>query len=620
MEKSTATSLVPVKKDEYQFVHSTYVKLKDESGDWTVGDCVVVNEKNVDTNESRLKFIKNPDRMFWIAKPGRRNYTEKLEYTRLADCDAYKCKNYQLADSVRKALNVKTFNQKYLFNSPYLYGADIDIATLVKIAYHNNVTRYPSKYKVSSFDIETSMLGGHEVIIASYMDPSNTVYISILKAFMKNDTLEDLQKVVHKRLGEFKMMLKPKHLNILNDPPFKVVYNIAEKELDLITWIFQKIHECKPDFVGVWNMGFDIPYVIGRIEYLGGDVRKIMCHPEVPDEYKYVKFIKDNRKKLEHFTDRWDWLDITGYTQFYDAMCLYSRLRKVKGREVSYGLDYVSRKILDVGKLDFGETIIHHIFQESRFLDYCAYNIVDSVLVYLDDRVTGDANNMVGIIGPSHLSILNEQTSQLRDAFYEYCRGVDCVTATVGSDMKKDYDYRITNVGGAVLDPLRTIHTGANILQEIDVETFLVKYASDIDAASLYPSLSITFNIARETKLLTCLEISRCLDRRHDAIMDDLIAEKKDEDVVRLTKSPGFKKYLRSYIGYKNKQYPKTEAMLEYEDNILVNVIPKSILMSDVNEFFSLAVAPDLNAVYLANRYLGLPDYQTIEKALGYTS
>ena len=96
---------------------------------------------------------------------------------------------------------------------------------------------------------------------------------------------------------------------------FTLHFHIADTELSEITWIFDRIHERKTDFIGIWNMGHDIPKIIERITALGGDPAEIMCHPDVPKQYRYCKWYQDH-SDVQHFTDKWHWMNLTGYSQF----------------------------------------------------------------------------------------------------------------------------------------------------------------------------------------------------------------------------------------------------------------------------------------------------------------
>lgn len=53
-----------------------------------------------------------------------------------------------------------------------------------------------------------------------------------------------------------------------------------DEEIELIDAVFKDINEEQPDFVLAWNMAFDIPYLIARIENLGYKPEDIICHPD----------------------------------------------------------------------------------------------------------------------------------------------------------------------------------------------------------------------------------------------------------------------------------------------------------------------------------------------------
>ena len=100
---------------------------------------------------------------------------------------------------------------------------------------------------------------------------------------------------------------------------FGVTINVCEKEDEMIKWIFSKIHEHKTDFIGVWNINHDIPHIIKRLEALGCDPGDVMAHPDLPHNLRFVTYEYD-KSDLDHFTDRWDWAVVAGYSQFIDAM------------------------------------------------------------------------------------------------------------------------------------------------------------------------------------------------------------------------------------------------------------------------------------------------------------
>ena len=519
------------KEYPYQFVHSTYVKHGN-------GDAVIVNEKHVETNESRLKVVRNPTIDFWLTKPGLRNHKYKKEFAFEHELDRYTVDNYNLGPAINKAMGGNPFRKvspKQMCESPYVYGADIDIEIVLKYKYKQQCKRQPSKYKVGMLDIEQSVLGNNEINIISFTT-DDTVYCAVYEPFLKpGEGVEDIKRVVDKLIGSY-----------LKKHGFKVVYYVDKSELNIIKWCFSKIHEDKADFIGIWNMGYDIPTIMERLEFRGADINEVMCHPEVPKDLKYVKYKKESKEKLEHFTDKWDWVNIAGYSQFYDAMCLYSRLRK-GDRKSFYTLDFISKLELGEGKLSMAAEKGHYVMQSEHFLEYIAYNIIDTVLLVLMERKNHDVISMVDLIGNSRLSDFAKQTTVGKHDFYVYCRDRKAVPATASGDNTTEFDKYIKKKGGTVLDSNNTIDTGVPILMESTRATKLHKCVCDVDVKAEYPYTTMTFNISKQTKLSACLKIE------------------------------GF-------------------------------------TYDDIEDFFSNVVATEENAVYVASKFFGLPDYDNVEQ------
>ena len=50
----------------------------------------------------------------------------------------------------------------------------------------------------------------------------------------------------------------------------------------MLVHLFQLINKLKRDFIGIWNIAFDIPYIIERMNVLGLDPKQVICHPDFP--------------------------------------------------------------------------------------------------------------------------------------------------------------------------------------------------------------------------------------------------------------------------------------------------------------------------------------------------
>ena len=60
-------------------------------------------------------------------------------------------------------------------------------------------------------------------------------------------------------------------------------------ERKMLVHLFQLVNMLKLDFIGIWNISFDIPYIIDRLNVLGMDPAQVMCHPDFPFKKCYFK-------------------------------------------------------------------------------------------------------------------------------------------------------------------------------------------------------------------------------------------------------------------------------------------------------------------------------------------
>ena len=71
-----------------------------------------------------------------------------------------------------------------------------------------------------------------------------------------------------------------------------------------------------------------------------------------------------------------------------------------------------------------------------------------------------------------------------------------------------DLDKLLPRLGGTVLNPNLTRDMGLRIIKERpEYETSVMLTVNDIDMTALYPSIIKGFNISKETKLFTAVEI-----------------------------------------------------------------------------------------------------------------
>lgn len=496
-------------KDNCAFLHGMYISPEQSSKG---RDAIVACVKNVTTGVSQLHIIKQPMTSVYITRDGLRNYEHKKEYTRISDCDMYITPYRKQIDTLAEAMNIKAPESSFIAakrvkSSPYTYGWDIHPLIRMKCEYMDHTQQDPTGLRIGMLDLETSVLGGQEILCGSICDwTSRRVHCFILNSWLGAKDVDELMKYAEKAYASFEQGLNARAKKIWDEQPVQPKFHLCDSEEQLITMMFKCIHYYKFDFLGVWNMGYDVPYIITRANFLGLDLPTLFSHPDVPAEFRMFEW-KEDRKKVDHFTDTWHVVNAPGYTYWYDAMCLYSRLRKVKGREVFYTLDYIANRIIGAGKMDFGSNASHYAMQTQDQVGYCVYNTLDVVIPALMDAVTNDVSSMVALSDCSMLEDFSKQTVQLKAQFYRYLIGKRCIPGAVDGSMAAPTDVLIGNIGGAVLNPVLMKSKGIAALQESDTPTSIYRLSADIDVSSFYPSITVAFNVSRETKTSTVLYV-----------------------------------------------------------------------------------------------------------------
>lgn len=540
-----------------QFLHSSTSKSK-----FTDGERVTAVMKDVDTGETFLKIIDDPMRKVYITKNGLReeDQNDKLLCVPIDDCDMYTIPNWDIKEQLQKI--VKGYSTGYirisdLMNDYNVFGGvDIPIQVLIKQHTYNLHKAIASDYRVGGFDIETNIVPdtmfassapGDEIIIINYVTPDLKIYSGVLSKFVEKYTKEYVINKIKTTLPVFRDNLNEKARGIYDTFTPELHYKVFDTEPELFRWIFDNIHMDKPDYVMIWNMSFDIPRILERMEALHLNPRDYFCHPDIPRRHRVFNYRQDNNKNLQHVSHAWHVVEASGYTGWLDAMCLYSRLRKHKGVEDSYSLEAITTKFLGTGKLQFEEAG-HYVMQTERQDEYCAYGVIDSILLVLLECINKDIVQLHTLMAYSDLPSFAHQTVQLRDRFFDYCKHRNLVPASRMGKVEYETDASIVNVGGNVLEPGLAWRTGVNKVAELhgkvdNVVSKLQYVVLDLDVTSEYPSLARALNICKDTKVLTLLGIE------------------------------GFNK-------------------------------------TDIVDFCGHLLAAKENAVYLCNKYLNLPDYK----------
>jgi DNA polymerase elongation subunit (family B) len=306
-------------------------------------DAVSVVLKDVRTGQKKLVQIHNPDMLYYVVKEEYRNFKYCPAYRPLSECEVHRVPYKKVLDDICEVGGdlAKDFRNrckangngraiKNLHKYPFVLGSDVNYVDYFRcewaLHYHNSEIN--KTLTTAYLDIEVDAIdipgfpepGSCPINAVSLVDPQDKIVYVFLLRNEKNpqidefeDTVNDFKKDCHKAFddsyGEF---------------DYKFYLFDEAKELVMIQQLFALIHEKKWDFLLIWNMAFDIPYIIARIEELGADPRDIMCHPDF--ERKELFYHKDTFHY--DFKTRNDSFTISSYTVFLDQMMQYIKIRK----------------------------------------------------------------------------------------------------------------------------------------------------------------------------------------------------------------------------------------------------------------------------------------------------
>lgn len=271
-------------------------------------------------------------------------------------------------------------------------------------------------------------------------------------------------------------------------------FRFYDEEINLLRDLFKVINNDSPDFLLVWNMAFDIPYIIDRINVLGYDPADIICEP-IYDK-KIAKYYIDEIHKNE-YEARGDKYTITGKTVYLDQLIHFASRRKGQAAFPNFKLDTAGEIITGVRKLDYS-----HITKQIKYLPYkdyktfVFYNIMDTIVQKCIEDSVNDIDYIYGkcMVNNTRYEKGHRQTVYLtnraRKEFYN--RGF-IIGNNVNLGIKIDYP------GALVGDPRN--NSDMCKIKQLNEILNLMDNLDDFDYKSLYPSITIENNMAPNTQI-----------------------------------------------------------------------------------------------------------------------
>ena len=416
--------------------------------------------------------------------------------------------------------------RKSLLKYPYCLGGDIPIETYYRTMWNNELgnddKKSPSKIyldiEVDQIDHDGSIARKGEVPVNAVTvvdDVTDNVYTFLL------ETNHLGGKYVNPQIPEFvknqKEFMDLCHDNF-DERYGKKDYKIYmfDNEIEMLIQLFRLINTLCRDFCLIWNMSFDIPYLLERLEKLGIDPSTVVCGKDFPVQSYY--YYEDHRSF--DFANKRDYFSCASNTHYSDQVINYAGLRKSQGAVKKVSLDAIGEKEIGAKKLDYHAEATIKTLPYVNYVLFVLYNINDVLLQQGIERKVKDVDNIYNIANVNNIGYTDtlKQTVTFRGLLYACLVAKDI---TLGHNVNFDNDqgsnkFKFDEDGelirgdndddddetfeGAINgDPLLNMANG--LFMYGLPSKFLYGLVIDFDFSSMYPFSITAFNIFATTMI-----------------------------------------------------------------------------------------------------------------------
>ena len=502
------------------------VRMEDDEGKpYYTNDYISILFRDNNTGEKHTYTIFEPLYTFYQLKDEYQEPDHNLFFIEKDKCKPVTCKHRDILRCIAEVTgnmefyrtNIQEKNSgenRKLHTVPSIFMSDMAIENYYRFLFGQSYPNETFKLSKAFFDIEVDgkdALGSFvepgecPVNAIAYCDEAHNKTYQFLLNDLKNPLLqeykaqlesgpallEELKRFVIKAVGGYKKAYKYGLLDMEYDIRF------YDSEIDLLKDMFLLINKTSPDFLTVWNMAFDLDYIIARINELGYDPADIICDSSVKPTY--LRFYIDERNKNE-YAERGDFAAMSTKTVWLDQMIEFASRRKGRGQFESFKLDNIGEVIAKVKKLDYSHiTSDINMLPRLNYKVFSFYNIMDVIVQKCIEVCTNDIDYVFTkcLINNTNYARCHRQSVYLANRFakefwsYGYIIGNN---KNVWNEKPK-----IKFPGAMVGDPL---HNDPRALMLVNMlQTLIAENAVDFDYSSLYPSIILENNIAPNTQI-----------------------------------------------------------------------------------------------------------------------
>ena len=496
-------------------------------------DTMTIVYKDNTTGKKGIEVIEKPNYVFYMLKNNIPTPKYDMFFTDMKNLDEIKCKYRDVNKAIAEKLdqyegttkytdlykkNVRDGNYKANMDfqkSRRVFGSDIPINDFYRMRfaeqYKNTETPVSRAYldievdvKLSPTDFPTN--GNCPINAISYFEhDTKRLFTFLLNQKDVNPKSNEFCTTVDNREfnEEFKGFLnetlgseKVKDFKLENIQTKVLVY---DDELTLLKDLFGYINYTKPDFLMVWNMSFDIPFIINRILALGGNPKEIMCIHDISPLYENCNYIVDSDH--EDFSTKGDYADITSYTVYLDQLIQFASRRRGGAQYRSYSLDYIGNEMAGVQKLHY-ENIAANVMElpYNDYRTFVKYNMMDVLVQYCIEFKADDILYVFdkALLNCTEYKKVHRQTIYLSNRATIMFKNFG--NYVLGNNLNKFKPKPTVKYEGAyVADPCKF---GDKYKDKVNgVPIMRASNAIDFDFTRLYPSITQEYNMAPNTEI-----------------------------------------------------------------------------------------------------------------------
>lgn len=496
-------------------------------------DTMTIVYKDNTTGKKGIEVIENPKYVFYMLKNNIPTPNYDMFFTDMKNLDEITCRYRDVNKAIAEKLDQYEGTTKYtdLFKknvrdgnykanmefqkSRRVFGSDIPINDFYRMRfaeqYKNTETPVSRAYldievdvKLSPTDFPTN--GNCPINAISYFEhDTKRLFTFLLNQKDVNPKSNEFCTTVDNRAfnEEFKGFLnetlgseKVKDFKLENIQTKVLTYN---DELTLLKDLFGYINYTKPDFLMVWNMSFDIPFIINRILALGGNPKEIMCIHDISPLYENCNYIVDSDH--EDFSTKGDYADITSYTVYLDQLIQFASRRRGGAQYRSYSLDYIGNEMAGVQKLHY-ENIAANVMElpYNDYRTFVKYNMMDVLVQYCIEFKADDILYVFdkALLNCTEYKKVHRQTIYLSNRATIMFKNFG--NYVLGNNLNKFKPKPTVKYEGAyVADPCKF---GDKYKDKVNgVPIMRASNAIDFDFTRLYPSITQEYNMAPNTEI-----------------------------------------------------------------------------------------------------------------------